>query len=113
MDLKAYKQRNRKEIELPSGLGVTIKKLSIGDVYEMGGTGFDESSQLKSSIDMVCKCVTGPFKVVDKPVNECGDDELSVSDLDNQDFEFVINAITEFSGLQAVEDNLKKSQPES
>jgi hypothetical protein len=99
MDLASYKARNRKTLTLPSGLECTIKKLTVADVYAMGGAGSSESDQLRQSVQMVSKCVTGPFRIVDKPAQETQPDELSVTDIDNDDFAFLIEQITEFSGL--------------
>jgi len=99
MDLQSYKARNRKQITLPSGLECTIKKLTVADVYAMGGAGSSESDQLRQSVQMISACVVGPFRIVEKPAAETGPDEIAANDIDNDDFGFLVEAITEFSGL--------------
>jgi hypothetical protein len=99
MDINQYKARNRKKITLPSGLECEIKKLTVADVYSMHGGGSSESDQLRQSVEMISACVVGPFRIVGKPVHETADNEISASDIDNADFQFLVEQITEFSGL--------------
>lgn len=115
MDLKEYKQRNRKDLKLPSGLPVTIKKLSYGEVQEAQsqaqpvglGAKPDEGNNVVVVNQMLISAVVGPFKLVQKFVDECSDDELSITDLENSDYEFLIKEVISFSGMEGPE---KKSQ---
>lgn len=104
MTIDQYKSRNRKQITLPSGLQCEIKKLTVADVYAMQGGGSSESDQLKQSVQMISACVVGPFRIVEKPVHEAAENEISSSDIDNDDFQFLVEQITEFSGITEKKD---------
>jgi hypothetical protein len=98
MDLNEYRNRNRKAVTLPSGLELTIKKLSVREVAQ-AQTNYAENDEMGKTIAIVTGCVVGPFQLVDKGVSEVGENELSVAELDNADFECLVNSINEFSGL--------------
>lgn len=106
MDITEYKNRARKTVTLPSGLELTIRKLSVADIYGIQPTGIGKSDEIDASMKMICACVVSPFRIVQKNESECGDMELPVEYIDNKDYEFLIQEITEFSGLSE-----KKSDP--
>ena len=114
MNLAEYKQRNRKAVTLPSGLECQIKKLSFGEIQEANalidsvglGQKQTEGANVIAVDQMLCCAVVAPFKLVKKQIFDCADDELSITDLDNQDYEFLVNEVTKFSGM--VQDDTKK-----
>lgn len=117
MNLAEYKQQNRKAVTLPGGLDLTIKKLTYGEVQEAVGLAKpvalgqepEEGGNVLVVNEMLIKAVVGPFKIVNKPVDDCGEDELSISDLDNADYEILVKEVIDFSGMKA-EGAEKKSE---
>jgi len=122
---KEYKKATRKLVTAPSGAKFLIKKVTNWDFIHSPylPVGFDIrrfqleaqaiSEEAQNPQDLLQKHpreaaelarmyvivgVVSP-RIVDKPLEECGEDELSIYELLEEDLTFLLNEILEFSGL--------------
>jgi hypothetical protein len=116
----------RKRISLPSGGFVTVRKLSPMDTLSLGfipqafpeaeakrrrgesvGPSAEEMAQgVKLSIIALTKCasrITTPdgrkLRIVDKELDECGADEITVGEMEQEDASAIVQAVNELSAL--------------
>ncbi len=105
---KEYRARQRKTITLPSGFVFEIRKMSplvFTKMFDLiGVTGSDSSEVAKKKVQeglqkilelVIPRCVIKP-KISLEPA---GEDELSLDDLEMDDFLMLLEEITTFSGL--------------
>ena len=111
MNAQEYRERNRKKVTCPSGLELEIRKIKALDYLRMGVLP-DTLSEAKNTPekidpDMIEKIQKmflvravihqDGFKIVDKPSNETVGDEMSYEDIEEDDVNFLIKEISEFS----------------
>lgn len=106
---KAYRERQRKIVTLPSGFVFEIKKMSpltFTKMFELIGVGTDVTGEraeemVKEKLYDVLKLIIPECVVNPKIVLESTDDEdaLALEDLEMDDFFALLNEISEFSGL--------------
>lgn len=115
MKASEYKKRTTKQVVCPSGLTVNIRKILSVDYLMMGIlpdtlTSYRanvmsnqpiENPQLAVDLQVMflTKAVipTQDLKIVDKPIESCAENELSVYQLEEEDSLCLIQEITEFS----------------
>lgn len=121
-----FMQETRKRIKLPSGGFVTIRKLSPMDTLSVGfipqafpeseakrrrgestGPSAEEIAQgIKLSIIALTRCASRitvkdgrKLRIVDKELDECGPDEITVGELDQDDASAIVQSVNELSAL--------------
>jgi hypothetical protein len=118
MKVKEYRQKNRKDVTAPSGSVFTIRKLNTKDFYDLLGSipgvrylldkragkevPQDANHEMESAAQLVM-ILRGPVAVDGETVTmteakpeECKDGEMSLSDLSEADYGFLLNEVTEF-----------------
>lgn len=101
-----YKERNRKQIKLPSGATIVIAKLNTFSEPFIAQRKTDDD--LTAGVRLAKYCLTnpanGPFcfeqesaRIVDKPTADPG--EITIEELEQDDADAIIREITVFSGL--------------
>jgi len=114
-----YRKRLRKVITLPSGGEVEIRKLSASDFLSAGEIPLAFREAIRSSDKAAAEAVmvadpglakrinnavlvngVVSLKFVDKPPRECADDELSIHEIDPEDHNFIIDAISALNNLK-------------
>ncbi len=106
--VKEYVAKQRKKVELPSGFVFEIRKMSpltFTKMFELIGVSSVDNEEeterkiqegLQGILELVIPvCVVKP-KIV---IGDAGEDELSLDDLDMDDFLALLEEITDFSGL--------------
>jgi len=120
-----YRKQLRKEVVLSSGYSFLIRKIRVRDVilasYLPVGA-FEESNpdaiiqeigfeKITNYIDtIIVEGVVEP-KIVKKPVSECGEDELSIYELTEQDCIELSQEIIRFSGLPTTREEKAEYAP--
>ena len=111
-----YRNKTRRELQIPSGITIQIRQLSLSDFLECGEipTAFvegDSKAAAKSLQDPALfekmlktsplACVVGPgrFRIVDKASTDCGEDELAISELGIQDLSAIVEGVVQYSGM--------------
>lgn len=115
MKASEYKKRTTKQVVCPSGLTVNIRKILSVDYLMMGilpdtlttyrtkvmSDQPIENPQLAVDLQVMfltrAVIPTQDLKIVDKPIEECTENELSVYQLEEEDSLCLIQEITEFS----------------
>lgn len=114
-----YRDRNRKEIGLPSGATITIAKLNVFNEPFITPSKKDEAETqgMKLSMFALTNPNNGPFtfegesaRLVNKPVAAPG--EITIGEIDQADADAIINAVVEFSGLTKGASEARKTFPE-
>jgi hypothetical protein len=116
--IKEYRQKNRKDVTAPSGSVFTVRKLNTQDFYDLLGTipgvrylldkraGKDVPVEVNHEMEKAAQLVMilrGPVAVDGETVvmteaktEDCKDGEMSLSDLSEADYGFLLNEVTEF-----------------
>ena len=129
----------RKRIKLPSGGFVTVRKLSPMDTLSIGfipqsfpeleakrrrgesvAPSADEISQgVRLSVIALTKCASriatpsgAKLRIVDKELDECGADEITVGELDQDDASAIVQSVNELSALTKEATQAVKPFPE-
>lgn len=112
MNINEYRERTRKKIVCPSGLELQIRKIQSIDYLRMGvmpdvlkiqeqqrTKEIDNKLIEKMNIMFLTRGVIGTdeLKIVNKPVNEVVDNELSIEELEEADMQFIIAEVSKFS----------------
>lgn len=111
MNIKEYRNKNRKTIECPGGLEITIRKIKSIDYLRLGilpdtlrnieenpqNANPEDISNLQRMFLSRGIVPTEEMKVVDKPIDQLGENELSCDEIDEEDTNFIIKNIVEFS----------------
>lgn len=114
-----YRDRNRKQIELPSGATIVIAKLNVFNepFITPGKKDEAETQGMKLSMFALTNPNNGPFtyngeeaRLVNKPV--AGPGEITIGEIDQADADAIINAVVEFSGLTKGASEARKTFPE-
>lgn len=110
---------NRKQITLPSGATVLVRKMSQWDFLELGEapaaladnvrkaeTLTPKQVQWSAKVNRIilAKC-TGPVvgadgswrRIVDKPFSDCTEAELCIDEMNDQDVDAIVTAVTELT----------------
>lgn len=111
MKASEYRKRVRKRITCPSGLEVEIRKIRALDFLKLGilpntleeikgkpqnvPPEIFEKIQKMYLVDAVIHA--GEFKIVDKPLGQLEEGELSYLEIDDDDSNHIINEISDFS----------------
>lgn len=114
-----FKRENRKIYQLPSGKSVLIRKLKPTDFVEF----VTEAEKLKelNKVELlqqaaenpavfsfgiraaeviICKGVLEPKVSIADSLHDVADDEIHISDLNDEDLESLITGILQFSGVE-------------
>lgn len=101
----SYRERTRKLITLPSGATVFVRKFGLRDFIEANVQPDKKQLSLDEQVRLMnqalTKCAWGfnyngeKLSIVQKPVSECSDSELSIDLLDQADGLAIVNAIHE------------------
>ena len=114
-----YRDRNRKQIELPSGATIVIAKLNVFNepFITPGKKDEAETQGMKLSMFALTNPNNGPFsyngeeaRLVNKPVAGAG--EITIGEIDQADADAIINSVVEFSGLTKSASEARKTFPE-
>lgn len=106
-----YRKRVRKNIECPSGLKLEIRKVKAIDYLKLGilpdtlsEMGDNPEKVSPDALDKIQKMFlisivipTDEFKIVDKPLNQLEEDEVSYLEIEDEDTNYIISEITAFS----------------
>ncbi|RJQ26332.1 MAG: hypothetical protein C4589_09860 [Peptococcaceae bacterium] len=114
-----FKRENRKVYQLPSGKSVLIRKLKPTDFVEFvtEAEKFKELSKVellqqaaenpavfdfgvRAAEVIICKGVLEPKVSIAKSFHDVADDEIHISDLNDEDLESLITGILQFSGVE-------------
>lgn len=113
MDAKRYKQGTRKKITCPSGLEIVIRKVKALDYLRMGFLP-DTLNEMKKNPEktdpkiieqtqkmflMQVVVSQNDFKIVDKPLDQTDENEVSYQEMDDDDVRFIIDEIVKFSSI--------------
>jgi len=127
MSAEEYRKRVRKTVEAPSGFKFVIRKLNLKtlarlmEVYGETPTGDLSEKQkalladkLKGRLEDIVEvvlpnCIVKPKVVLNETTKK---DELALADLEPDDLIFLVNTITDFSGLTGEAAEERKSFPE-
>lgn len=124
MDAKEYRQLNRKDIKCPSGLELTIRKITSMDYLRLGilPDTMHEALIKEDSVDVkaVAKIQTmfltrgvlpkPDFVIVDKDPKDCGENEIAVNELAEDDIRFIITEISLLTFGSETEDQFRGIQ---
>lgn len=113
-----YRDRNRKEIELPSGATIVVAKLNVfNEPFIATKKDEAETQGMKLSMFALTNPNNGPFcyqgeeaKLVNKPT--AGPGEITIGEIDQADADAIVNAVVEFSGLTKSASEARKTFPE-
>ena len=119
----SYRDRNRKQIILPSGATIVIARLNtFNEPFIITRKGGDE---LAAGVRLAKFALSNPnnsvmvfkggeeierLRIVDKPVAEAG--EITISDLDQEDADTIVQEVIKFSGLDNASREARKTFPE-
>ena len=123
MKASDYRQRVRKNIVCPSGLELEIRKVKAIDYLKLGilpdtlnDMGDKPEKVSPDALDKIQKMFlttivipTDEFKIVDKPLNQMEESEISYLEIEDEDTNFIINEIATFSF--GTEGDKKDTQP--
>ena len=120
----SYLDRQTKDIELPSGAKIRIRKFNGFDVADSGGlvmpslvdgnaSGDADAKATKQAVALAKKAIldcTGPMRfedeeltIVDVPFCEQKPGEISLELVEQEDAQFIVDAVMEFSGFTGKE----------
>lgn len=111
MKASDYRKKVRKNIECPSGLKLEIRKVKAIDYLKLGilpdtlaAMGDKPEKVSPDALDKIQKMFlisivipTDEFNIVDKPLNQLEEGEVSYLEIEDEDTNFIISEITTFS----------------
>lgn len=124
MNAKEYRQLNRKDIVCPSGLELTIRKITSMDYLRLGLLPDTMHEVLINDDKVDTKAVANiqtmfltrgvmpkeDFVIVDKDPKNCGDNEIAVNELAEDDIRFIITQISLLTFGPETEDQFRGVQ---